>query len=32
MAAVAFHALALLTFMQEHPDFDDRFKPRGNSQ
>ena len=32
MAAVAFHALALLTYMQEHPDFDDRFKPRGNSQ
>lgn len=27
MAAVAFHALALLTFMQEHPEFDDRFKP-----
>ena len=26
MAAVAFHALALLTFMQEQPDFDDRFK------
>jgi hypothetical protein len=27
MAAVVFHALALLTFMDEHPDFDDRFKP-----
>lgn len=26
MAAVAFHALALITFMQEQPDFDDRFK------
>lgn len=26
MAAVAFHALALLTFMDEHPDFDDRYK------
>lgn len=25
MAAVAFHALALLTFMEEHPDFDDRY-------
>lgn len=27
MAAVAFHALALLTFMQEHPELDDRVKP-----
>lgn len=27
MAAVAFHALALLTFMDEHPELDDRFKP-----
>lgn len=27
MAAVAFHALALLTFMVEHPEFDDRYKP-----
>lgn len=27
MAAVAFHALTLLTFMDEQPDFDDRFKP-----
>lgn len=26
MAAVAFHALALLTFMSDHPDFDDRWK------
>lgn len=26
MAAVAWHALTLLTFMEEHPDFDDRFK------
>jgi len=26
MAAVAFHALALLTFMEEHPDYDDRYK------
>lgn len=26
MAAVAFHALTLLTFMDEHPDFDDRYK------
>lgn len=27
MAAVAFHAFALLEFMHEHPDFDDRWKP-----
>lgn len=27
MASVAFHALALLTFMEEHPGFDDRYKP-----
>lgn len=27
MAAVAFHALTLLTFMVEHPEFDDRYKP-----
>lgn len=27
MAGVAFHALALLTFMDEQPDFDDRYKP-----
>lgn len=26
MAAVAFHALTLLTFMEEQPDFDDRYK------
>lgn len=26
MAAVAFHAFALLTFIEEQPDFDDRFK------
>lgn len=27
--AVAWHALALATFMDEHPEFDDRFKPVG---
>ncbi len=27
MAAVAFHALALLTYMEEHPEFDDRYRP-----
>lgn len=27
MASVAFHALALLTFMEEQRDFDDRFTP-----
>ena len=26
MAAVAWHALTLLTFMREHPELDDRFK------
>ncbi len=26
MAAVAFHALTVLTFMDEHPELDDRFK------
>lgn len=26
MAAVAFHAFALLTFMEEHPELDDRWK------
>ena len=26
MAAVVFHALALITFMKEQPNFDDRFK------
>ncbi|MEV8029244.1 dATP/dGTP diphosphohydrolase domain-containing protein [Cellulosimicrobium funkei] len=28
MAAVAFHALTLLTFMVEQPGFDDRYKPQ----
>ena len=27
LAAVAFHALSLLTFMAEHPEFDDRYDP-----
>ncbi len=27
MAAVAFHALALLVFMEEHPEYDDRYQP-----
>lgn len=27
MAAVAFHAFALMTFMEEHPEFDDRWRP-----
>lgn len=27
LASVAFHALALLTFMEEQPGFDDRYKP-----
>lgn len=27
MAAVAWHALTLLTFIEEHPEFDDRYKP-----
>ena len=26
LAAVAWHALTLLTFQAEHPDFDDRYK------
>jgi hypothetical protein len=26
LAAVAFHALTLLEFMDQHPDFDDRYK------
>jgi hypothetical protein len=26
MAAVAWHSFTLLTFIEEHPDFDDRFK------
>ena len=25
LAAVVFHAFTLMTFMEEHPDFDDRF-------
>jgi hypothetical protein len=28
LAAVIFHALALITFMQEQPGFDDRYKPQ----
>lgn len=28
MASVAFHALALLTFMEEQPGFDDRYFPK----
>jgi hypothetical protein len=27
MASVVFHALTLITFMQEQPGFDDRYKP-----
>lgn len=27
MAAVAFHAMTLLVFMQEHPELDDRYTP-----
>ena len=27
LTAVVFHALALLTFKDEHPELDDRFKP-----
>ena len=27
MAAVAFHALALLVFMDEHREYDDRYQP-----
>ena len=27
MAAVAFHALALLEYAESHPDFDDRYRP-----
>jgi hypothetical protein len=30
MAAVAWHALTLLTFIEEHPEFDDRYKVGGN--
>jgi hypothetical protein len=29
MAAVAWHALTLLTFFEEHPDFDDRYVSNG---
>jgi hypothetical protein len=32
MAAVAFHALTLLTFMEEHPEFDDRYKKLTSEQ
>ena len=32
MAAVAFHAFALLTFIEEHPEFDDRFKKEGRGK
>jgi hypothetical protein len=31
MAAVAFHALTLITFMEEQADFDDRFKRQNQS-
>lgn len=31
MAAVVFHALTLLTFMEEHPNFDDRYERPGNA-
>jgi hypothetical protein len=26
LSAVVFHALALITFMEEHPNFDDRYR------
>lgn len=29
LSAVVFHALALMTFEQEHPELDDRFKTEG---
>lgn len=32
LAAVVFHSLALLTFMEEFPQFDDRFKSEGQNQ
>jgi len=32
LAAVVFHALTLLTFADEHPDFDDRYKGVTNWQ
>lgn len=28
MAAVAWHSFTLMTFMEEHPEFDDRFSSR----
>lgn len=31
MAAVIFHALALITFTEEHPNFDDRYERPGNA-
>ena len=31
LAAVAWHAFTLLTFIDEHPDFDDRYKPEAES-
>lgn len=30
LAAVVFHSLTLMTFMQEHPEFDDRFRSEGS--
>lgn len=27
LAGVVFHALTLMTFMKEHPEYDDRYKP-----
>ena len=32
LAAVIFHSLTLITFMQEHPDFDDRYVKLNASQ
>lgn len=32
MAAVAFHAFTLLSFMAEHPEFDDRYKPENKDE
>lgn len=31
LTSVIFHALALLTFMEEHPEFDDRFHADGEA-
>jgi hypothetical protein len=31
MASVVFHALTLITFMQEQPNFDDRYKPNDDA-